>query len=106
MVFSSEGSLHVPSLTSEGIQKLHMTPLMDGWSVPEVFGWALQWLQMNPFTASDLADVSIKASLLFPYTQLFLPACLRCGVSLVHHVLSSAVLEVLPSKHPKCLEHL
>lgn len=25
-----KGSLHVPSLTSEGIRKLHMSPLMDG----------------------------------------------------------------------------
>lgn len=112
-----KGSLHVPSLTSKGIIKAAHDP-SDGWvecrrkCVPEAFGWALQWVQMNPFTESvPLTPLTLE---LFPWK----PPCsfptLRFSFLLVRNLeclfylmfLSFALLEVLPSKYPKCLKHL
>lgn len=107
----------MPSLTSKGIIRTACNP-SAGWlecrrkCVPEVFGWALQWVQINPLTESlPLTPLTLE---LFPWKPPCLFPTLRFSFLLVRNLeclfylvfLSFAVLEVLLSKLPKYLKEL
>lgn len=102
----------MPSLTSKRIIKAARDP-SDGWvecrrkRVPDVFGWALQWVQINPFRDFvPLEMFPLKPPCSFPTFRFpfLLVQNLECVFYLMF--LSFALLELLPSKHPKCLKHL